>query len=265
MDATNPGIVADGISITSTAGDDNTYKAGDTIQVTVTFSESVTVTGTPQLKLRIGTENKTADYESGSPGTALVFEYTVAANDTDTDGISIAADQLSGTINATDDNAAAALNYRALSTQSSHRVDTTAPTVSRLEITSTATNDYYNAGDTIRVQVTFSESVTVTNTPQLTLKIGSAEKTANYTTIGSTATALVFAYTVASDDEDTDGISIAAGKLSLNGGTITDAVGHAAELTYTALQSQASHKVGTNPNPNTVGQFGCDHQQCRHR
>ena len=116
VSATTPGIVADGISITSTATS-GYYKADDEIQVTVTFSESVTVTGTPQLTLTIGTENKTADYESGSPGTDLVFEYTVAANDTDTDGVSIAANQLSGTINATTGGAAAALNYRALSAQ----------------------------------------------------------------------------------------------------------------------------------------------------
>ena len=257
MSATTPGIVADGIAITSRANTDGYYKAGDTIQVQVTFSESVTVNtthGRPQLTLTIGAKSGTAYYESGSPGTALVFEYTVATNDNDTDGISVAANQLqlnSATINATTGGAAADRNHSALSAQASHKVDTTKPTVSRVAITSDATDDYYGAGDTIQVTVTFSERVNRTNTPQLTLKIGTTgnftDKTANYTSGHGTAS-LVFEYTVASSDEDTDGIEIEANQLSLNGSTITDLAGNTATLDHTAIQPQTAHKVGTNPN-----------------
>ena len=74
--------------------------------------------------------------------------------------------------------------------------------------------------------MTFDENVTVTGTPQLTLKIGTADKTADYTTTGSTTTKLVFEYTVASGDTDTDGISIEANKLANNGSsTIKDLAG----------------------------------------
>ena len=46
-----------------------TYAAGDEIRVTVRFSETVVVTGSPQLRLELGGGRRTATYEGGS-GTA---------------------------------------------------------------------------------------------------------------------------------------------------------------------------------------------------
>ena len=54
------------------------YKAGDTVSIAVNFSSSVTVTGIPQLTLVVGTSSASAQYVSGSPGTALIFNYIVA-------------------------------------------------------------------------------------------------------------------------------------------------------------------------------------------
>ena len=54
------GPTVSSVAITSDAGDDDTYGVGDAIQVTVTFSKSVTVTAgdsatsTPQLELDVG-------------------------------------------------------------------------------------------------------------------------------------------------------------------------------------------------------------------
>ena len=53
------------------------------------------VTGTPQVTLKVGSKNRAAAYKSGTGTKNLVFEYTVVTGDTDTDGISIAANQLS--------------------------------------------------------------------------------------------------------------------------------------------------------------------------
>ena len=50
------------IAITSDPGDDDTYGLGDAIEVTVTFNEDVTVTGTPQLELDFDGTAKIADY-----------------------------------------------------------------------------------------------------------------------------------------------------------------------------------------------------------
>ena len=234
------------VSLTSTAGTDNTYKKDDKIQVTVGFSKTVSVTGSPQLTLTIGTSNKTANFTTVN-STGIVFEYTVAAGDEDTNGISIAANQLSlnGSVIKDSVGNPATLTHTAVATQSSHKVDGVAPTVSTIAFSSSAgTDNTYKAGDTIQVQVTFSKTVNVTGTPQVTLAIGDNDRAASYTS-GNDTTELVFAYTVASGDNDTDGTSIAADQLSLNGGTITDNVGNPATLTHTPLGAQTSHKVDT--------------------
>ena len=66
---------------------DNTYAASDNLDFTVNASENVTVSGTPQLALTIGSTSRQADYVSGSGTSALVFRYTVQSGDLDTDGI----------------------------------------------------------------------------------------------------------------------------------------------------------------------------------
>ena len=108
VDAIKPTVSS--IAITGTAPTTGFYKQGDKIQATVTFSEVVNVTtGTPQLQLTIGTQKKAASYTTGTGTTALVFEYTVANLDNDTDGISIDANQLTApenTIKDTVDNEA---------------------------------------------------------------------------------------------------------------------------------------------------------------
>ena len=121
--------------------------------------------------------------------------------------------------------------------------DTTAPTVSRVEITSNPPDnrDTYASGDEIEVTVRFDETVVVTRTPQLTLNVGGGNRAANYQS--GTGAALVFGYEVADGDEDTDGVSIAAGRIALNGGTIEDEADNPAELDHEAIPTQAAHKV----------------------
>ena len=77
-------------AITTTPANGADYRAGETIKATVTFSEDVTVTGAPQLPLRIGDNVRNAAYVAGeSSSTALSFSYTVTADDSDQDGVSI--------------------------------------------------------------------------------------------------------------------------------------------------------------------------------
>ncbi|OAI00842.1 DUF4347 domain-containing protein [Methylomonas methanica] len=73
----NPSVT--GVSATTT---DGSYKAGDTVTITVTFDRSVTVTGVPTLTLNTG---QAATYAGGSGGTTLSFSYTVQAGDTSAD------------------------------------------------------------------------------------------------------------------------------------------------------------------------------------
>ena len=83
------------VAITSDPGSDLTYIWGngsgseDTIEVTVTFSENVLVSGVPILSLLIGGETRSAAYSRGSGTTSLVFRYTLTEGETESVGIRV--------------------------------------------------------------------------------------------------------------------------------------------------------------------------------
>src|SRR5258707_8115348 len=76
-DTTSPTVT----NVTSTKPD-GAYPAGTLIPITVTFSESVAVTGTPTLALNSG---GTATYSSGSGTSTLTFAYTTAGSENSAD------------------------------------------------------------------------------------------------------------------------------------------------------------------------------------
>ena len=72
------------VSLTSDPGEDGVYDEGETIAVTVVFSEAVTVdteSGTPAIGLLAGGNARQAVYASGSSTRSLVFAYEVTAED----------------------------------------------------------------------------------------------------------------------------------------------------------------------------------------
>ena len=178
----------------------------------MTFDEAVTVDtsgGTPQLTINMGGSDKVLDYSSGTGTTALVFSgYRVALGDTDTDGLSIAADKLDlngGTIKATADaHPDAVLTHTAVAASSSHKVSGTTvpagPTVDSIGFSSAGSDNTFKTDDAVTATVTFDESVTVDTsggTPQLTINMGGSDKVLDYSS-GSPGAALVFSgYTVA--------------------------------------------------------------------
>ena len=126
------------VAITSSPGTDNTYATGDAITVTLTFSDAVSVdttNGTPRITLDIGGLPRYAAYSGdGSSAAAQAFSYTVLVSDTDADGVSVLANSLAlngGTIQATDDSAAATLTHAAM-TFANHNVDTQVVLLSNL-------------------------------------------------------------------------------------------------------------------------------------
>ena len=228
---------------------DGTYRAGDTVSIQVRFDEAVLVTGTPQLTLETGTTDRVVDYASGSGGMSLTFTYTVQAGDTSSDLDYTATTALAlngGTI--TD-----AVGHAAVLTLSSPGaeyslganedivIDTTLPTVEN--VTSSTADGTYKAGDTVSIQVRFDEAVTVTGTPQLTLETGTTDRVVDYA-LGSGETSLTFTYTVQAGDTSSDLDYTATTALALNGGTITDAAGHAAVLTLSS--PGAEYSLGAN-------------------
>ena len=140
-------------------------------------------------------------------------------------------------------------NVSAATTNYTITGDTTAPTVASVAISSATNsqNSTLNAGDVVSVTVTMSEATTVVTsggTPTLALVIGATTVQAAYAS-GSGSTTQVFTYTVLAGQTDTNGISIAANSLALNGGTLLDAAGNAATLTHALVADNAGYLVDT--------------------
>ena len=120
------------------------------ISLQATFPEAVTVTTGmsgaevvgPRIAFTVGTASRHAVYASGSPGTALVFEYEVAAGDADGDGIAVAANALANhggsAIALSSDGTAAALDHTAVAASASHAVDGVRPAVESATVSGTA-------------------------------------------------------------------------------------------------------------------------------
>ena len=158
------------VAVTSGPGEDGGYATGDEIQVGLTFGEAVTVTGIPQLTLDVGGRSRTAEYSEGSTTTQLLFTYTVASCDEDTDGFAVVADSLAlngGTIRAgaTD----ATLTHAALQA-SDHKVDGVAPTVT----VGGETRTYVPPGRQFNVVFYFSEKVYGISDSEITVTNGTA-------------------------------------------------------------------------------------------
>jgi hypothetical protein len=237
--------VADNVAPTVTSVNSSTtngaYKVGDSVSVQVNFSELVNVTGTPRITLETGTTDQVVNYASGSgSGTSsLTFTYTVQAGNTsaDLDYLSTSALALNGgTIrDAANNNATLTLAApgaaNSLGANKALVIDGVAPTVS--SVGSSTSNGTYKTGDAISLQVNFSEAVTVTGTPQLTLETGATDRAVNYAS-GSGTSSLTFTYVVQAGDISADLDYASTSALALNAGTIHDATGNAAVLTLAA-------------------------------
>jgi uncharacterized repeat protein (TIGR02059 family) len=125
-------------------------------------------------------------------------------------------------------------------------VDSSAPTVSSISITSTPGADsIYGAGETITATVGWSETVTVSGSPRIPIQ-GLSSKFFNYSS-GSGSTSLTFNYVVTSGDVDRDGISLSANSLALNSGSIADAALNSASLTHVAISNSLLLQVDGSP------------------
>ncbi|UWH41925.1 tandem-95 repeat protein [Shewanella xiamenensis] len=221
-----------------------TYITGQSLSFIVNSSENVIVNtggGTPRIALTIGATTKYATYSSGSGSSALVFSYTVESGLVDSDGITVGALGLNGGTLKDAANNDMTLTLNSVGSTSSVLVDSTAPTVSSV-IASTA-NGTYKLGDSISIQVNFSEVVNVTGTPQLTLETGTTDRAVNYTS-GSGTSSLTFSYTVQAGDNNSDLDYVSTSALALNSGTIRDAASNNATLTLAT--PGAANSLGAN-------------------
>lgn len=234
------------------------------VQVNFNEELDVTGTPRLALTIGTGTRYASYDDGPSRPGGIaglyfLIFSYTVAPGDVDADGISVPGpiDLNGGTIKSRcpptsiqdPDNpgntiidqdpecleaavdASLALGDHAITTSSGHKVDAPSDITGVSIISNPASGGTYAAGEVIEVSVNYDRALKVTGTPQLPLTVGTATKQADYDADLSTpgggfvrVYTLVFSYTVAPGDSDTDGISV-PGPIGLNGGSIQSRCG----------------------------------------
>ena len=219
------------VTVTSTPRkESDTYGAREHIEFSMTFDAPVTVTGAPTFAFDLGGAS-TATWYAGSGTTTLRFSHAVSggsSGDEDTNGISWAQNAIAlngGTIAGRDNAVAAVLTHVAQSNLAGHKVDgrTTAvtPATVTVAVTSTptlmasgsSTADTYGFGETIVITVTVSEAVEVVGDPVFRFSLTNSGGAANdvpatYDRTRSSATTMVFTYTVQAGDRDNNGIWI---------------------------------------------------------
>ena len=254
-DTTAPTISS--VAITSDPDDDGlsssfkdgVYGIGDSIEVTVTFSENIIVTGTPRLALSIGGGTRSAAYQSVD-GSVAVFSYTVAEGDTDTDGIAIGANELTlngGTIRDAANNASV-LSHSSIAEQTGHKVDGIRPRMTRFAFigSTDGQNGFYTAGEELSIDAPWSEDIRLSRAngiqlvPTISVDIGGTARTC---TLGSGFGFWHFNCAIKAGDYDADGPTVAAGTIQVGDGWIRDTAGNPAVLTHGALSADSGFKV----------------------
>ena len=238
------------VEIDSTPLRNRKYRLGEDIDVVVKFDDDdevyVVEAGEIALLLSVGEHTRRAEYVDGSGTNELLFRYTVQDGDYDGDGISIGAGALvGGTIQDAGGNPARR-EFAALAAQSRHKVDARRPAATAATIASAPfRGDTYRVGENIEVAVVFNEPVNTTGDEELLLTIGEENKAARLVQVSNGRRTLTFRYRVQRDDEDANGIAIAAD--ALRGDDLVDDDGNPAVLALTALADQAAHKVDGTP------------------
>ncbi|WBL81458.1 polysaccharide lyase [Bradyrhizobium xenonodulans] len=244
---TTPPNVAPTVTQASASPGTGIEHAGDTITLTLGFSEAVTVTGTPTLKLNDG---NTATYVGGSGTGTLTFHTTVASTDTNTSALAITGVNLPSGASIKDASGLAANLSGAVKTFTGLQIDPISPAVT--QATATPGTGTEHVGDTITLSLAFNEAVTVTGTPTLSLNDGGK---ATYVGGSGTGT-LTFKTTVASTDTSTSALAITGVNLP-SGTAIKDASGIAANLsaavkTFSGLAVSTASTTPTSPTTPTT-------------
>ncbi len=262
-------LVVAGVSLSREPATGSSYSLGEPIMTQACFSGVVQWSGRPEMVIQVGARTRQASLV-GKAGVyadvlfdCLRYQYVVQAEDLENEGISIPANSLTGgSISlAGDSSVVAHSTTREVlpDPRLDRRVDgsiAVAPRVTNVSfVGSPRGGDTYGPGETIQARVAFDKALAVSGEPRLLLTVGGRTREAAYKrqepgrAFGwiDDFTAAVFEYVVQPGDMDTDGISIAANALELNGGSLTleGSPGTAADLSHSAVNPDETRLVDT--------------------
>ena len=248
------------VDMVSTPISEDTYYVGDVIEFAFTFSQNVDATGAG-TGMTLSGDYKTARYRRGSGTNTIVFGYTVQPDDSDTNGISVRNGGYNDdgstygfwNITARGTNKAAYKKFSGLSNQSGHKVDGgLGPRVTDVSVASTPSSGrVYNFGETIFIDVTFAVEVLSVGNPVISIMFDGADQDVSRDAAyhsGSGTKTLRFAYDVAIEDRDKNGLTIEAqGSNSFGTGNVLakfDASGNQnADHAFSARNNISGHRV----------------------
>ncbi len=239
-------------------GGDGSYDAGETVEVTLVWSEEVTVTSTPNrypvVWLFYGEEDGghvQAHYASGTGTTRTVFTHTMHRSDSK---VGVSSDSLTlnipgntvapGNIVSVATGAPAILGHRRYQSDEAGGGpggQAEATTILGVPAFNGAGDDgVFGAGETVEVTFIFSQPVqvdTTGGTPSVEVLLsGTDARQATYLR-GSGSGRLVFGYTLANGDGEHGSLLVEPNTLALNGGAIRDAANN--------LNADIQHQGGT--------------------
>jgi hypothetical protein len=213
------------ITSTTTTG---AYSAGQTIDITITFSEQVSLTGTGTLDVTLDTGVTVSTSSLASPTTAT-FAYTINAPE-NSNALTVTSVALNGVslVSVATGNAAS-LNVPLFSNlnKAKIKVDTIIPTIT--SITSSSSNGAYGTGKTVDITINFSEDVTLGTGGSLDLSLDSGGNL-NITPF-PLSNSVSGTYTVVSGNNSPKLFVLNA---ILSSGTLADEAGNAVDLTIPA-------------------------------
>ena len=260
LKTTGPWIV--NIEFSQPAADDGRYVAGETVEITLVWSEAITLLttphGYPRVALSYGGRIDLLYAPTGSGTDRMVYTHTLTSSNGESsfDFIEITHDSLglrdtsnllapSGGISSLVTGRAAVLGHR------DHRSDEPGATASTAGGQREATrvvgapgfsnepgdDGLFGAGETIELTFSFSQAVEVDitgGTPSVEILLGGSQSRRAAYLRGGGTTQLVFGYTLTDSDGEHNTLILVADSLALNGGAIRDAEGHPADLSHLA-------------------------------
>ena len=211
-------------SVTSTTSN-GTYKVGDEINITLNFSEAVTLStgGTLTVTLETGDTDQTVIITSISNATTGSGTFTVMPGDLSS-GLNVSSVSVTGSI--TDASSQVMDNFTVgsnLSASSILVIDGVLPTITSVK--STNDNATYSVGANINITVNFSEAVSLSDSSSMTvtLETGTIDREVSITSISNSNTTSG-TYTVQSGDTSSD-LDVSSIALS-SGATLSDGAGN---------------------------------------
>lgn len=222
---------------------DGTYKAGQTLDFEVTFTESVTTQvagGYPRIPITIGASTVYLTPTANATGTVHTFRYTILAGQSDTNGVAVgtAITHNGTTAFARDGGRNNSTGTFTSPTTTGILVDAVIPTVTGAVGSS---DKAYVSGETLQISVTYSEIIhvnTAGGTPSIAVNFDKGTDDFIYSA-GTGSTTLVFSRVLDGTHFEMNGLPSSITTIALNGATLLDVGGNNAPTTFPAVDLSA--------------------------